>query len=632
MGALGAAEAEALFRSMRVSLHIPAGPPRFAAPAAGTEGGAAPRRFFYAGERTEALVVATIPNFEQVRLSLAASMGRRDSPALARGELPISAAELERFFAMLRFSMAAYQARTVPADSAAASSAASPASPRQGPQAQVGSIGRPLKVAHVAPTAAFSVDVPDSSGGGPRAPERLDGGAWRCVYPWPAEIPAAAEAAAEAAESPHTDPALMLEIHALCRQPAGSPSVAHGSSLDEARLEELAMRLAPERQMSPEPHAEEPALRRVVQILVPTQAVAEVHARTVVLPSSFGASAALVEVAVQYDAEAAGLALQSVELRSAGWHVQALGDQALPLPLDPGTSYRAVFRISSLAGPGGGGGGGGGGGDEAALLEIRHRVLPPGHPQYPPPSLDGSTDAGDDAAFASSGGRSRPSSLDPPASETEAQRHAKAASLDVALPARMRKLSLAAPPMARPRRGHAQAVLAAQRVRAATVNAATTNAVAATANAAAPRDSVSTVRSASTAQSATRSTAHSAVPAAANAAPAVETVGVSFEAPPRARLGDQVAVRVYLSNGTAQHWPHLALADDSPLGGGLLPAATTTAVPPLGPGQSAAVTLRYTAAAPHFHAAGPLRLVARGATLAALDAPFVIYVDDVAGC
>ncbi|KAJ2326760.1 hypothetical protein IWW51_002103, partial [Coemansia sp. RSA 2702] len=99
-GLLDAGDIDALFKRMRISLLIRDEPVRFAAEPAQSRvapwsakdvvGGKPPRRFLYHGERAQAFLVATIPNFDQVRWSLATSMKRTRAPELARGELAIS--------------------------------------------------------------------------------------------------------------------------------------------------------------------------------------------------------------------------------------------------------------------------------------------------------------------------------------------------------------------------------------------------------------------------------------------------------------------------------------------------------------------------------------------------------------
>ncbi|KAJ2331513.1 hypothetical protein GGI00_003218 [Coemansia sp. RSA 2681] len=126
------------------------------------------------------------------------------------------------------------------------------------------------------------------------------------------------------------------------------------------------------------------------------------------------------------------------------------------------------------------------------------------------------------------------------------------------------------------------------------------------------------------------------------------TIGLSFEAPPKASLGDRIAVQVHISNNTSILYARLCLVDgDSEFGlddeehsdssmadHGLLSLSHITAIPTLRPGESTSVVLHYVAAAPHFHAARPVRLIDQeagssvGQVLATFVSPFIVYVDD----
>ncbi|KAJ1729326.1 hypothetical protein LPJ61_003580 [Coemansia biformis] len=802
---------EALFKCVRISLHIPNAAPRFSAlgasrPAPRTAravvGDGPPRRFLYRGEHVDASLVATIPNFDQVRWSLASSMRRASSPTISDGELPVSAGELEQFFAALRFTVVAYQASTVPGSGDGRSTGTgtsnstistisysynSPATPHQHLQphddGKTAGVAQPLKVSNIAATAVFTADIPARQPGDDNdlSAERLDSGTWCCVYPWPFTVPAIDEP-----PESHADSALMFEIYATWQDDVGSLLSAGdgqrrlgggGISTDEARLEELATRLSSEILATANlERSQQSALRvaeldwlsletamaaplstasqKLVQILVPTYPVVGISTRTVQLPHSYGADAALVEVGVRYDAATAGLALRSIDLRSSEWHVQALGAPLQSLPLTTGTSCQAVFKVTLFAtsaseAPLGGlrllnGAGAPGGGTasllasdsklsvlvrigsadteapDATLLDISHRVPLPGQPAHRslPAPQDGTTPAMSGTAMTSStapsislpstrSGRSLDATTTSithvPRSEMHgpladgsmpaaAGSHMRTASLDYDLNARVRKYSLTYPsvkqlpaestaPRSSEQRARAgskhpppgmldQGLLSAQRSRAATVNAAACVPRSITgAYAHAARDSLSAmhpVPAASRGQASERGSAEMVGAAAqrrrsslyhalgAEPIPKIRPgtpgeLGIAFEAPPRVLLGSEVAVRMCVSNNTDSFYPYLALVDDSasdyPAGGddvdqpgartacGLFAAASATAIPPLSPGESVSATLKYTAAAPHFHAAGPLRLLsldagAPGMTLAVLDAPFVVFVDD----
>ncbi|KAJ2772957.1 hypothetical protein IWQ57_001530, partial [Coemansia nantahalensis] len=609
-------------------------------------------------------------------------------------------------------------------------------------------IAQPLKVSTIAREPAFAADLPaDPPGsGGALAVERLDSGACCCVYPWALEVPAVDEPLA-----PQVDAALMFEIHAACQRGADSPPAARSGqhetgvgagSREEIQLEELATRLSSEilataslersRQSalrvaeldrlsleSAAPATPSAVATKIVQILVPTHPVVRVSTRTVCLPRSYGADAALVEVGVRYDAEPAAFALHSIAMQCPEWRVQSLGAPSpLLLPLTTGTSYSAVFKLSSLVRPA----------DSApvyslqllndtgsvdaraptptlaparsAELTVLVHIVPIGSedPESEPlvvkyrtqllgPSCGGAATAAVDTVASSTAtpagslpsARSKRSSDVGETAREAAWGHAKTASLDYDAHARTRKYSLTHPPTRpsdqRPRASSKRLPLAApdgglasaQRSRAATVNVAglAPHPISG-AHTHGARNSTSTLQSTSTVScgpTAARGSVEMDCAAvqqqqqqwlqrhqhhSPGAAPLRETageLGVAFEAPPRALLGEQVAVRVCLSNSTTTPFSCLSLVDDSaaddcssgdaglldgPDGCGLLAVDGATAIPPLRPGGSVSVTLKYVAAAPHFHAAGPLRLLSLdgGTTLAVFDAPFVVFVDD----
>ncbi|KAJ1944188.1 hypothetical protein EC988_006049 [Linderina pennispora] len=128
----------------------------------------------------------------------------------------------------------------------------------------------------------------------------------------------------------------------------------------------------------------------------------------------------------------------------------------------------------------------------------------------------------------------------------------------------------------------------------------------------------------------------------------IGTISISFDAPSMAMLGEEFVVRVHISNNTNVHYFRLALLDisrrgeqlavaeddDQPdLSPGLLSLDHSTEIPPLRPGESASVALRYIAAEPHFHSIKMLRLLNLDADIAdkslfAIESPFVVFVDD----
>ncbi|KAJ2817754.1 hypothetical protein FBU31_006119 [Coemansia sp. 'formosensis'] len=123
------------------------------------------------------------------------------------------------------------------------------------------------------------------------------------------------------------------------------------------------------------------------------------------------------------------------------------------------------------------------------------------------------------------------------------------------------------------------------------------------------------------------------------------TIVLSFEAPTKVGLGENIAVQVRVSNDTSIQYSRLCLVDDNGEPGsgdeygeiathGLLSLNHATVIPPLRSGESTSIVLYYVAAAPHFHTARSLRLLDQeaggtaGQTLATFESPFIVYVDD----
>ncbi|KAJ2391745.1 hypothetical protein GGI05_002861 [Coemansia sp. RSA 2603] len=129
----------------------------------------------------------------------------------------------------------------------------------------------------------------------------------------------------------------------------------------------------------------------------------------------------------------------------------------------------------------------------------------------------------------------------------------------------------------------------------------------------------------------------------------IGSLQLSFEAPPKVCLGQELTVRVYITNNTNTRYFRLCLVDVSSdirsndttdsanevdgASRGLISLNHTTDVPPLRPGESTFVALQYIAAAPYFHAIRLLRLLNLDSdyadkALVTIEAPFVVYVDD----
>ncbi|KAJ1747903.1 hypothetical protein LPJ79_004919 [Coemansia sp. RSA 1821] len=734
-------DVEALFKRVRISLHILDEPLALSKPAQEQKlsakevvGGKPPRRFLYHGEKARAFLVAAIPNFEQVRWSLATAMQRTRASQLANGELALAKEEAEQFFALLRFSVSAFQAKTV-----AASSRSSPLQQRTETHARdapLDNVSRP-KLSSVASLPAFSAAVP-----GKRlelAVDKLDTGSWCCVYPFDMDVPIA-----EGHLGQNADTALMLEIRTACSKPVASLPYDNletvSDTIDDraAQLEDLAAMLSTEilAHFSDKPQqsvsagdseqthdclrSDSALARRVVQILVATRPLVNISARVVGLPAAPGATAAIIEVSTVCDSAietAEKLALQSVKLRSLGWQVQEIAAQSpLPFELAPGNCWISVFKITSFAGsawkdtasqkvlnlldPGGSlefvG-------HYAALtadvqigllgsswvLDIKHHISVFDAIQAPalsfsdgatytqsdteaetaldtPAVLPAGTGEGSNVSSGRSSGAFAPVSrltMDMrrpgvrPASTNMG--HAKTTSLDATLHSQLpqRKQSLISSfdkpllpdilsqPGNRARRlssKYAGDRNLASRARAVTINHASGHLNP-------PHSPVPTIQSVASSQasdarysesSQRRSSVQTAIADQPNE-PTLTSILVAFKAPSKARLGEMFVVEARLTNTTGVHFSRLSLIDNPPepeeglaaISRGLLPVDYQVAVPALPSGGSALVKLKYTAAAPQFHTIGPLRLVdldayANGKTLATIEAPFVIYVDE----
>ncbi|KAJ2123239.1 hypothetical protein IW147_002768 [Coemansia sp. RSA 720] len=384
MALLSVAEIDALFKRVRISLHILDAPFRLATEPESSHSswaardivGCPARRFLYHGERAQAFIVATLPNFDSVRWSLATSIKRTHAPELKHGELPLSLREAEQLFTLLRFAVTAFSAKTVPG-----SGNSSPAMQRT-PASDSANIAHdasklansgPHKVSSMASAASFSAQV-DPAVLNVGAIDKLDTGAWCCVYPFSMPVPAANDASGQI-----TDTALMLEIRTTCLSPSSltaSPLGRLETASDivgdrAAQLEDLAIRLSTEirshgenfgpQLFGPEldnlqqdpAQLESAVARRMVQILVATRPIVDISTRVVGLSTGSGAKVALVEVSVHCDSSttcASGLALESVQLRSPDWHVESLSahSPALPYDLVPGCSWSLVFKVSLL--------------------------------------------------------------------------------------------------------------------------------------------------------------------------------------------------------------------------------------------------------------------------------------------
>ncbi|PIA15202.1 hypothetical protein COEREDRAFT_16304 [Coemansia reversa NRRL 1564] len=710
-------DVEALFRGIRISLHIVEEELQFVKETrdklvewtAKEVVESQSRRQLYKGEQARAFVVASLPNFDQVRWGLATAMRRTGARELSCGELAVTADEMREFFGMLRLSIAAYQA-TMATSNSNGSNASSPLPPGSTSNRAVAAMPQQHRIVRKAATAAFTTDVPQSkiSDKMEFAADKLENGAWCGVYPIIIDTPTGGDTAEQ-----HADNALVFEIRATCTQDGdvakqsneGYAGNITGDS-QEARLAELATRISAEtaRRTGRERSRQEALLaaaldrqalepvgifaqQRVVQTVVGSLPAVEISARVVILPPSFGADAALVEISVRCDVHTLGSALLlcDVRLQSPDWHIQALAPQQhrQPSPLVPGTRWQSAFRISMLAKPiaaamgglqllnGGGPPGtseltayicvaatGNDSGNER-LLEFRHRVCLPDFATRQKSSSSGHClpDA-DAASMWSNPTGSLPSIFSARSSEalshttratlephrlpkgrvvsTTSMGHAKTLSLDNAMQARIRKLSLinslSMAPLpdttaALPQRKSEQRVvqgavggrtpvalrgnpssesgsipalpladgsnaLLTPRTRAATVNAA--------AYAHRQRSSTSTVQPTSAVVHATTaepgsheieraslrrrsSAAHasSAEPIhVSETVPPSGAIDISFEAPPKAMLGKDVVVRVHLTNNTSSRYSRLSIVDADAISGSdstdLLASKTTT--------------------------------------------------------
>ncbi|KAJ2498071.1 hypothetical protein GGH96_004613 [Coemansia sp. RSA 1972] len=757
MALLSIAEIDALFKRVRISLHILDAPFRLATELESTQAqkwaardivGCPARRFLYHGERAQAFIVATIPNFDSVRWSLATSMKRTHASELKHGELALSPREAEQFFTLLRFAVAAFSAKTVPSSGnsspAMQRTPASDSANMAHDAAKLANSG-PHKVTSMASAASFSAQV-DPAVLSVGAIDKLDTGAWCCVYPFSMPVPAANDTSGQI-----TDTALMLEVRTTCLSPSSLMSSPLGrletasDVVDDraAQLEDLAVRLSTEirshgenfgpQLFGPEldnlqhdPAQIEPAVaRRMVQILVATRPVVDISTRVVGLPTGSGAKVALIEVSVHCDSAAtcSGLTLESVLLQSPDWHVESLAahSPALPYDLEPGCSWTLVFKASSLRDSARGdvlGGlkllnaksllesctrGVGPVGRYAGLsahvcigsrsatapktgaLEIRHFISI--SDQTPAPTVaalsDGTTYilSDVDGAYAMGSAPSTRSgqSLDVHAPNhrftMEARRslardgathkfgHTKTVSLDIAGQTLARKYSLANPP-GRPQLADSALMHAGERGRLGVADAGyvptqRSRAVTTAAHLHRPQSPVSTIQSISTGlnvpsdrlssdmdQESLRrqSSVHTAIGHEQGEKLLLGAIDITFNVPPTAGLGDKVHVHMHLVNNTSMYFARLCVEEDPPVADpeeplasaavtrGLIPVEYATTVPPLPSGGSAVVVLKYTAAAPQFHAIGNLRLVDHDADdaklLAIVEAPFVIYIDE----
>ncbi|KAI8321599.1 hypothetical protein GQ54DRAFT_304687 [Martensiomyces pterosporus] len=403
---LSGVDLDVLFRSCRFALRIPDGtatePDQNKWTVNDIVNTLPSRKHLYHGEKAQAYLVTTIPNYEQLRHSLASSMKRTEAPELAQNELAISASEAEHFFNTLMFCVVAYEAKVTPsAGSNLPMSHASTPSSTGGPSTQM-----PERRSLVSPhllrqetgnragfdpaqthrtvtfngTPSYMVRVAHDKGGVDRRyMGKLGGGAWHCVYPFAIEASIPSDMPELPAES-----ALSFEIRAACEEVDdmflvnyGDEPIDHNKFNDRSvHLEELAMRVASgiftishDSDSKKQDGHRTPAApitfdavskslkatpvlpRRMLQALVSTRSIADISTRVVDLPSSFGSSTVLVEVSVKCEAAAGHeLMLRSVDVVSTKWHATPVGPQSsLPVSLGTDLCWRSVFRLCPLA-------------------------------------------------------------------------------------------------------------------------------------------------------------------------------------------------------------------------------------------------------------------------------------------
>ncbi|KAJ2889095.1 hypothetical protein FB639_000146 [Coemansia asiatica] len=708
------------------------------------------RRQLFHGEKAKAYVVATLPNVEQLRRTLASLMGRLKDERLAMDELAISDSEATWFFSRLQFDIAAFQAKAT--------------------RAANGESGHRL-VRDV----SSSTEFVSHTGYSPEARVgKLDGGSLCCVYP----LKIAATAPPETIEWPLVS-ALMVEIRAACRGSDNEEPVAVAERAGDrsALLEELALRVSsdifariaenrPKMTLSTDIDAMASVLpRRMFQELLFTRPVVDVSTRIAMLPPSFGTDSALVEVTVRNrtcgsskESAIAQMDLKAIKVESKEWHVQPIGDQKLPFQLSSEACWMSVYRVSplshgsaedALAGLRLVNAGNVETGliarvtvsrlslddcnDEAQVFNVVHyfQATVSDQQQQQQNQQNGPTQyiSGVSRPFDSAESTATPDSASlPRLLSTRSDRSSALSSAPA--PATVAAAAAAAThikPTASfdhqhaihryplPLQTHSQGLhqassgarqeqasglqvtarsersdtlggyslispigtrrhmppWAEQRSRAATVNALSL----------APRPSIVYPRaSISTIQSTGSSTTHNhgsrglalsqdvakaqsrhvsltrrkpslapsfsmQPPQAQGPGASIGSIQLSFEAPAKVTLGQELTVRVYITNNTNTRYFRLCLVDVSAEDAGsvaremdtaprgLVSVNHTTDVPPLRPGESTFVALQYIAATPYFHAIRLLRLLNLDSDLAdkalvTIEAPFVVYVDD----
>ncbi|KAJ2605111.1 ssDNA endodeoxyribonuclease [Coemansia sp. RSA 1722] len=729
---LGSSDMDILFRNCRLSLRIPdSGTGRPEAdgqtPWSVQEiaAGLPSKRQLFHGERAKAYVVATLPNVEQLRKTLASLMGRLDDQRLATNQLAISDSEVAWFFSRLQFDVAAYQAKAT--------------------RTTGGEPGQLLR--NVSSATAFVTHTGYSL---KARVGRLDGGSLCCVYPLKIITPAPPETV----EWPLVS-ALMVEIRAACRGVENEEPVAIAERAGDrsALLEELALRVSSDIFARSNDSRHGMSLttdmdltvsvlpRRMFQELLFTRPVVDVSTRVVMLPPSFGTDSALVEVTVRNQVRSspdgnpsAYMELQTVKIESREWHVQPIGDYKLPFQLADESCWMSVYRISPLSrssaedaltglhlinasnaetglvarvnvsrlstgDPN----------DEAQEFNVAHYFQASISEQQQHKSETAQHISGAPGSINSAESTATPNSASlPPLPSSRSDRssaflgasHMKTASIDhhknaihkyplpfqglhqagdaheqTSMPrvsARTeRSDTLGGYPLTSPVGVRRQMLpWTEQRSRAATVNALSL----------VPRPSIVYPRaSISTVQSAALSTTHhqgahglvlsqdlskaeprrvslarrkpslapsfsTQPPQAQGPGASIGSIQLSFEAPAKVCLGQELTVRVYITNNTNTRYFRLCLvdvsADAGPSAGetdaaprGLISMDHTTDVPPLRPGESTFVALQYIAAAPYFHAIRLLRLLnldsdVSDKALVTIEAPFVVYIDD----
>lgn len=603
------------------------------------------RPFIFHGEQPLAYVVVTIANTELARLSLAQAMERSNAPELRKGKFAISLNEFKQFFLKLRISITGYHAQT----------AAVHNSENSNSKNDTASSHR-RRVVNISSPAMFKTSIHNTTADQINIRQHVDG-TQSCSYPFVVDN-------TKPVPNPETN-AVLLEISMFYCQDELPENINYKGSRND-HLEELTRRLLSdsmaERQSAP-PHWATVLSERmgfcsttedddghchlhqhISSEIIEAHPIVSIYTRIHHIPRGNGVKGAIllqVEVVSRDTKEwHENLELDDVQLKAPEWHAQALAIQSincLPFKLRRGSRWQTVFRLDPLV-------------DSVQSKISSLNLINQGKGTI-------CNDSGAVSVYAKVVSSSHVSIshmevVHPVESAMlKTHHHSIEGPAIITAKASSRPIHSTTTPASLDIPLFSPLSIADRRTRAATINAlsrSSFSSLAGNGNSMVPyRNSVSyhstQVKERGLSQTPTIQRPETPSSAAAQVKGSIE---LSFRAPSKVKLGQELAVRVHVNNRTSSDLSSLLILVDeggasqnARFGHGLLSIDSMTPIPPLQSGQSIKVTLRFIAAAPRFHTLGCLSIISNSdrlnqktqplpfRTLAAVEDPFVIFVD-----